>query len=433
MKKLFVAILALGALASCQKENLPVVEEAKNKTIEINILNITEDTRSLTDPTVGGDTAQGTEALCADFKELKVLFARTNGTIEFEFPLYATDGVGDDHKNGENVSNENNLGGDWTNGGSIVTDDGFNAQKGTRRWHNVPSYITRIAVVRYEAKDLTITPGTTKLADVEALATNQALNIELPVTKMALYGEDTLVDTGETHRVDDVVYHVWKADVNVAPAFARFEVRSIKCTDLGDDNHDYVVDSEGNKVLTDGNPTLNLTTYGFDELLLKSLTLTYGGDDYTAPDFGTQRLYGSYVPAADYTYLYDTNTYEGTANRSAENTTANEYTPKTENGAWSWNLAPGTFEALVLNIDAYAYDYDIDLGGSRNFPLTVTGLSKTAGGNTNDGSVFEAGNIYYIDLVFTESNIMDDEGICVDVVVTVNAWKVAQRYPIYGK
>lgn len=403
------------------------MEEAKNKTIEINILNITEDTRSLAQPTVGGDTAQGTEDLCAEFSELKVLFAKADGTIMYEFDLYSdNDGVNDEHKDGEseNVSDGDNLGGAWTDGNEIFEDTTLKSDAGTRRWHNVPSYITRIAVVRYKEGDITINLEETKLKAVGDLATNQALNIERPVTEMVLYGEDTLEDTGATHVVNGTVFHVWKAEVNVKPAFARFEVRSIKCTDLGDANHDYYKDENG--AITD---KLNPTTYGFDELLLNSLTLTYDGKDYTAPGFGTQRLYGSYNPShAQNQYDYVVDATRGT----------NEYKPTTTNGAWSWNLAPGIFESLVLDIDAYAYDYDIDLGGAdaRKFPLTVTGLAtgRDAEGNvTGEDNEFVDGNIYYIDLVFTESNISDNESICVDVQVTVNAWKVAQRYPIYNK
>lgn len=424
MKKLFVAVLALGALASCQKEDVPATEEAKNKTIEINILNITEDTRSIEQPTVGGDTAQGTEALCAEFSELNVLFAKADGTIMFEFPLYTTqDGIGDDHKDGEEVSGENNLGGSWTEGDEITVDDTDVLNNGTRRWHNVPSYITQIAVVRYEENDVDITLGETKLAKVKAAAENQALNIERPVTTMVLYGTDTLEDTGETHRVGDSVFHVWKADVTVAPAFARFEVRSIYCTDLGDANMD----------VYEGTTDLNPTTYGFDELLLKSLTLTYNGSEtYTAPGFGSKRLLGSYISTASETY--DEITNPSTARTEDDS----KYLPTTTNGAWSWNLTPGTFTSLVLDIDAYAYDYDIDLGGegARNFPLTVVGLatSRDAEGNvTGEDNQFVAGNIYYIDLVFTESNISENESICVDVEVTINPWNVVERYPIYGK
>ena len=77
MKKLFVAVLALGALASCQKENTPSQVESESKTIEISVLNLVDESRAV----VGGDTAQGTKKLCAEFGELKILFVEADGTI----------------------------------------------------------------------------------------------------------------------------------------------------------------------------------------------------------------------------------------------------------------------------------------------------------------------------------------------------------------
>ena len=92
-----------------------------------------------------------------------------------------------------------------------------------------------------------------------------------------------------------------------------------------------------------------------------------------------------------------------------------------------------TAGSTYLDIDAYAYNYRVSYEedeSDRNFPLYVSGLSKSANGE-EDGNAFEAGNIYHIDLIFKQENIKTDDGICVDVVVTVNTWKVVERYPIY--
>lgn len=395
MKKLFVAVLALGALASCEKENTPV-EEAKNKTIEINVLNLVEESRAV----AGGDTAKGTEKLCAEFGELKVLFVEADGKIAFEDTLVADN---------ENMTDDTHTSID----GEYVKDEAYD-NNGTRRWHNVPASIKKIAVVRYEATDFPQgCVGKDLEDDVLALASNMEANVARPIETMVLCGVGTLSDTGATHMVGESLYHVWKAEVNVAPAFARFEVRSIKCTDLG------ALNADGDDA-----------TYDLDELKLKSLTWNYkaaaGNVEYAAPDFGAT-LYGVYAPAADYTYKYDQNTCTATE-RSAE------YNPK---GAWSWNVLPGEFQDLTVDIDGYAYDYQVSYEADqsdRNFPLYVSGLatSRDADGNvTGEDNKFEAGNIYHIDLIFKQENIKTQDGICVDVVVTVNAWKVVERYPIY--
>lgn len=395
MKKLFVAVLALGALASCEKENTPV-EEAKNKTIEINVLNLVEESRAV----AGGDTAKGTEKLCAEFGELNILFVEADGTIAHEDTLVVDN---------ENMTDDTHTSID----GEYVKDEAYN-DNGTRRWHNVPASIKKIAVVRYEATDFPQgCVGLDLEDDVLALASNMEANVARPIETMVLCGWDALEDTGATHMVGESMYHVWKAEVNVAPAFARFEVRSIKCTDLG------ALNADGDDA-----------TYDLDELKLKSLTWNYkaaaGNVEYAAPDFGAT-LYGVYAPAADYTYKYDQNTCTATE-RSAE------YNPK---GAWSWNVLPGEFQDLTVDIDGYAYDYQVSYKADqsdRNFPLYVSGLatSRDADGNvTGEDNKFEAGNIYHIDLIFKQENIKSQDGICVDVVVTVNAWKVVERYPIY--
>ena len=396
MKKLFVAVLALGALASCEKENTPV-EEAKNKTIEINVLNLVEESRAV----AGGDTAKGTEKLCAEFGELNILFVEADGTIAHEDTLVA--------------DNENNMTDDTHTSidGEYVKDKAYD-NNGTRRWHNVPASIKKIAVVRYEATDFPQGCVGLDLEDnVLALASNMEANVARPIETMVLCGVGTLSDTGATHMVGESMFHVWKAEVNVAPAFARFEVRSIKCTDLG------ALNADGDDA-----------TYDLDELKLKSLTWNYkaaaGNVEYAAPDFGAT-LYGVYAPAADYTYKYDQNTCTA-AERSAE------YNPK---GAWSWNVLPGEFQDLTVDIDGYAYDYQVSYEADqsdRNFPLYVSGLatSRDDDGNvTGEDNQFVAGNIYHIDLIFKQENIKSQDGICVDVVVTVNAWKVVERYPIY--
>lgn len=399
MKKLFVAVLALGALASCQKENTPSQVESESKTIEISVLNLVDESRAV----VGGDTAQGTEKLCAEFSELKILFVEADGKIVHEDTLVADN---------ENMTDDTHT----SINGDYVKDEAYD-NDGTRRWHNVPASIKKIAVVRYEATDFPEgCVGKDLENDVLALASNMEKNVNRPIETMVLCGYNTLKDTGATHMVGESLFHVWKAEVNVAPAFARFEVRSIKCTDLG------ALNADGNDA-----------TYDLDELKLKSLTWNYtdatGNVEYAAPDFSAI-LYGKYVPADGYTYPYDKNTCTA-AERSAE------YKPTTTNGAWSWNVLPGEFKGLTVDIDAYAYDYQVSYEADqsdRSFPLVVTGLeSRDAEGNsTGVDNKFEAGNIYHIDLIFVQDNIKSKDGICVDVVVTVNPWKVVERYPIYG-
>lgn len=391
MKKLFVAILALGALASCQKENVEIVTDNETKTISLTILNEGDGTRA-----EGGNTAVGTSGTCADAKDLVVLFADIEGVILHHDRLTATDATDDTHAG---------------TGTSYVKDD----KTGSYMWHMVPADVKKIAVVRVQGTEA---DSFTTLKEYFDLAGDEAKNLNRELKDIVLYGEGTLSDTGTTHRVGSVVYHVWSTSVTVEPKFARLEVRGIKCTNLGNANKDTYKDAEGND-------KLDLTTYGFDELLLNSLvweSTTSADAYYTAPDFGTQRLYGLYNPSyAENQYDYVAGAARGT----------NEYNPT--NGAWSWNVLPCTFEKMVLAIDAYAYDYAFT-DGNRSFPLTVGGLGTgklDENGNPVVDNVLTAGNIYVLNLEFTEGNISAQDQICVDVTVVINPWTVVNRTPIY--
>lgn len=384
MKKLFVAVLAIAALAACNKEEVPSFNDNEAKTIQISILNETDYTRAQ-----GGDTLKGEARVCAANADLKVLFAKADGTIVYEDTLVTAadqDTTTDEHA-GVGAAGQENL---------YVKD----ADSGKYMWHNVPADVKQIAVVRYEAGDLA--EGKTdfvgdNLSTLSALASNEAANLAREIEDIVLYGVDDLYDTGATHRVGNTFFHVWQADVTVAPAFARFEIHSLACTDLGALN-------------ADGDPD----TYDLDELLLKSLTWKGAEENHTAPGFGTQRLFGEYNPA---TGKVDTNNQTDATLRSKE------YKPT--NGAWSWNVKPCTFGGLTLDIDAYAYDYTL---ASRNLPLVVTGLVD---GENADANSFEAGYIYTLDLTFTQANIKTADGICAVVTVIVKPWVIEKRYPVY--
>lgn len=390
MKKLFVAVLAIAALAACNKEEVPSYDDTMAKTIQISILNETDYTRA-----EGGDTLKGEARVCAANEDLKVLFAKADGTIVYEDSLVTATGQGtttDEHA-GVGEAGEEEL---------YVKD----ADSSKYMWHNVPADVKQIAVVRYEAGDLA--EGETdfvgdNLSTLVALASNEAANLNREIEDIVLYGVNTLYDTGATHRVNNTFFHVWQADVTVAPALARFEIHSLACTDLGALNNDTDPD-----------------TYDLDELLLKSLTWTGAEAAHTAPGFGSQILFGEYNPA---TVKYDTNNQTDAASRS------NAYAPV--NGAWSWNVKPCTFTGLTLDIDAYAYDYKLT---ERNLPLVVTGLATTtdnAAAGTADGNTFEAGKIYTLDLTFTQANIKTADGICAVVTVIVKPWAIEKRYPVY--
>ena len=389
MKKLFVCAMALAAFVSCSKDDVqgPALD-SKNKTIEIKIANASTGTRA-----VGGITAAGEDDPCADADDLYVIFAKSDGTIVEKLKLT------------EQATTDPHPEGDYTDVGENTP--GYTEEANSYIWHNVDWSVTRVAVVR--TAESSTTPGYVDVSSFNnldqylTLATNEGANIARGVADIVLYGEGTLKDTNETHRVNDIVYHVWSAwytdadgeeveGIRVAPKFARFEINRLECSDLGDANSD--LDENGNP---------NLSTYGFDKLTVGGLTWN---DTYTAKDFT------GVLTAGD----------------------ATNFMVAGNGNVWSWNVADQTeFDELIVELTADADDYEIT---APNVPLVVTGLSTTAdkaAAKNADANLFSAENIYKLNLTFTESNIIDPEGLCVQVTVEIAPWTVNTVHPVFGK
>ena len=155
------------------------------------------------------------------------------------------------------------------------------------------------------------------------MATSEDLNRERELEDICLYVDSTLTkDTTAAHKVNGVDYYYYRATVEVAPYFTRFEIHNVQCDDLGDLNKD-----------TDPN------TFGLDKLVLGDLT--WGGKyAISATELGT--LYGSY------------NTPENGKNYV-----------KSATGVWSWNLdpeglnIPSEANPLLLPMVVSAYDYTV--------------------------------------------------------------------------
>ena len=75
MKKLFVAVLAIAALAACNKEEAPTLLESSKKSVSISILNGGLETRAITTASANANFA------CAKEADLTVLFADNAGKV----------------------------------------------------------------------------------------------------------------------------------------------------------------------------------------------------------------------------------------------------------------------------------------------------------------------------------------------------------------
>lgn len=391
MKKLFVAVLALAALAACNKDNELVPEiSLDSKSVTICIEN-----SAATRAGEAGVTDPGKNEACAEAKDMNILFADASGKILKVLPLVA-DAAEGDHTPEYAV-------------GKPATD----ADKTTYIWHNVPASIRQIAVVRDLDGDAPITPGTTTLAEVKEKASIEANNLGDELNRIFLYAESTLSDKDTCATVNGVEYKVWEGSVRVAPLFARLEITNIQCTDLGATNID-----------------ANINSFGYDELVLDTLTWTGSVGSYNI---------ALAEGATSLTTLYSQNNKDVTNNtQKVEENRVNYWTadgqaPVTagvQSKVWSWNVTPQTFTQMDLVFTADAYDYQLT---DRSVALKVIDLSLTDGATEDNNFEFVAENIYRVNLDFTEGDLTGKEGRCVRVIVEIAPWTVKTVYPVYGK
>lgn len=395
MKRFFIAAMALATIVGCSKDTDDVVLlDSHNKSISITIENSSKATRGDAEHTTAATT--GSQIAVANASELMIFFATSNGTI-LEYKKLV--GTGDDHK-APGTSDPQ-----YAYGTTTATGTSGAAIQGDYVFHNVPAAITQVAIARYENGDLEISKGSDNLSKVLALATSD-INENREIDDICLYGVGTLSNEKGEKCVEynGVTYYLYDVEVEVKPAIARLEIHSIGCKNLGVANDD-----------------TDITTFGIDKLALNSLA--WGGGKtptkYTiaAADFEDVVLHGTYKANG-------TTTADGLDNVEGDNI----HVCPTANKVWSWNVptsanVPSTTNPMVLKMTASAYDYDL---AQTDLQLNVVGFEE---GLTE----FEAGNIYQMDLLFDEGDIAGQEGVCVNVTVSIVDWVVDTLTPSFGK
>ena len=412
MKKLFVCAMALASVVACSKDDVaqePVLDSV-NKSIAITIANGSAATRGDAGHTTA---ATGTSQIAvADADDLTIFFATTDGTILEYKKLVGTAG---NHSDSAATP-------EYTYGTAPEADPTGAAVNGDYIFHNVPAAITKVAIARYEDGDITITKGTTKLEAVEALASNAVKNEQREIDDICLYGDGTLGAKGDMCvKYNGVEYYVYPVSVTVTPKLARLEINNIECLDLGEANDD----------LTDGKPNIN--TFGIDKLQL--LSLGWGGTTTTGEGEAATTSYIYNIPAADFNNVVLHGTYKAgattAANANDDVEGDNAYQCPTSKKVWSWNVpttaaVPSDSTPMVLGLKASAYDYTL---AEDDLKLVVNGLKD---GNSTLNA-FSAANIYQLNLQFDEGDIAGQEGVCVNVTVTINPWTVKTVTPSFSK
>ena len=389
MKKLFVSVMAIAALVSCNNENEDTILTSSKKSVSITIENAVS-TRAVaaanaTDvEAVGGEgklLTAGENVVSAEYDELVFLFANRNGEI-----VEIRDGEASD------ITSE------------VTTTENATSEVHTLTFHSVTEAATQVAVVRYG--DMTpVNKVGDNLSKIQEEAADETKNKEVELDMITLYGASDLSSTGDTCEKDGQTYNLYTAKVNIAPLFARVEITYVECTDLGEATYGMATN------------TINdlEAVKGYDEVTLKSIT--FGANNIYYYNFAANTvLYGKYTG----------NINDETKGVRADYATTRKYAFEDANKEGTqylaWNIAQqAAFSAtnpLVMNVATHAYDFT---NADKNTTLTVVGLTK-------DGqpvTTFQAGNIYRLDLDFKEKNLDNyNDGICVEVEVTVAKWVV---------
>lgn len=195
MKKLFVAVLAIAALAACNKEEATILNTSK-KSVSVTILNGGDATRAITDETAD------TQFECAKADELKFIFADAAGNM-VEVRTITAD-----------VDQEGN----------------------TYTFHKLPENVSKLGVIAHGAATYA------SLAAAETAWKTEA--VDANVADIIVYGSTTLTRAQDENGNDlfctkDQTYPLFEGAVRVAPAHTRFEVLSFQCEDLGQNEYGY--------------------------------------------------------------------------------------------------------------------------------------------------------------------------------------------------
>lgn len=379
--------MAIAALVSCSKDNEDTILTSSKKSVSVTIANAVStravDAADATDvEAVGGEgklLTAGENVVSAEYDELVFLFANKNGEI-----VEIRDG------DESEVTSE------------VTTTENETSEIHTLTFHRVTEAATQIAVVRYG--DMTpVNKVGDNLSKIQAEAADETKNKEVNLDMITLYGAADLNSANTICEIDGVNYNLYTAEVDIAPLFARFEITYIECKDLGEATYGMATNTI--------DPTVAVK--GYDEVTLNGIT------------FGDNNMY--FYNFAEGTVLKGKYDPEVAGNPERANYTATrKYAfedAETEGTQYlAWNIAQqAAFSAedpLTLSVATKAYDFT---NADKNTTLTVVGLTKDGQSVTT----FEAGNIYRLDLDFKEANLDNyDDGICVEVEVTVAKWVV---------
>lgn len=392
MKKLFVAVLAIAALAACNKDNDMKFIESNKKAVSIVIANGVSDTRALgevpafdtNDGATGTIEDKAVAGACASTEQLVVLFANSANTVVEAWKFADADAStydGDD---------------------SVATGENY-----AYLFHNISESVTQVAVVRttettHVGKNLSVYQQAA--ANVDALE-----NVDLAT--IPLYGNSGLTANGTctvpTDHNTSYTYNLYTAEIDVVPTIARVEIVGFACD--GGTAADGIELGTITGQIAEGQPL----TGGYDSLNLEKI------------EWGAAKEY-KYTFAEDQTLL---GVYAGGVTDGKYNTRDRVDWTAGVDKVIAWNIDP---TAAVPTIDASEMVVTMHANRIDN-PIPANNNTKTLSIGFDGITSFEPGKIYRMDVHFGENNLDEsNEAICVEVEVEIANWVVVEVTPVFG-
>lgn len=424
-KLMFAALAAAAVFTACNKEN-PVQEPVQpvNKSVVLNLANVMPSTKA-----EGTTIAGGTQITLNNYQ---VFFADAAGTLHAPKSETAVEGA-------ETYFS--------------FTDANVDPDV-VKQFHFLPQSVTEVIVIgNYGSRITTATTKTelmdlVKTLDIAAQQNPAALRlfgIDESLTAMETDAEGYEHETDNNGTEEDVHPEpLFKAEINLHPAVARFEVTGFQYNELnGVRNFETMTINNLSMIHWYNTATVSIaedTVVG--ETFVSGLTVgVQGQDTYFNGFYNDDTMYPQYLQPIknvvteakdDDTWYFDyieetmPANYVLTAEAAIEKTGA----------CWAYHVFPGALPRFIAELTAVnevgrieATETEEAVAGT---PVTTKLYLQTiALGNLTDTTV-EPGNIYRMNFIFDDS-VLEQAEKCIQVEITVDKWNVVPVTPVFGK
>lgn len=418
-KLMLTIACAAAALVGCQKENVPEVQDQPiNKSIVLNLANVMPATKG-----TGTTIADGTQVT---LKTYQIFFADADGN--FHTPK------------------------DKTAAADAETFFSFTAASPdvdpdvVKQFHFLPQSVTKVIVVGNASNSrLSVNTYDELMDEVQSLAIAEQQKPD----SLVLYGMDASLTpmnpNAEDYNHENMNQDVhpeplFKAEVNLYPAVARFEVTRFEYSQTPVAEGATAPARLFSKMTVENLSVIHWNQNATVALADDAITVTASGPDtYYNGFYNDDTMYPEYLVPVKKNLPEKGVWYFDTINKTEANEgliPTDTYLLGAKNvtaagtACWSYHVFPGAlprFIAELTGVNAVGSEEDKTAANIT----TKLYLQTTALGNLTDETV-AAGNIYRMHFNFNDNDLRAAEK-CIQVEITVAKWNVVAVTPSFGK